>query len=77
MKEMEEEVVEEMKETVKGEMEEEEENVKPPSPCQLLHVNQPGQLPRYCTILHEVIAYAMRCSYPEGHTFSEMELLWL
>eukprot|EP00957_Ditylum_brightwellii_P086252 6563785-Ditylum_brightwellii.AAC.1 len=35
------------------------------------------QLPCYYKFLREVMTYAMRRSNPEGHTFSEMEILWL
>eukprot|EP00957_Ditylum_brightwellii_P160005 12180154-Ditylum_brightwellii.AAC.1 len=28
-------------------------------------------------MLREVMTYVIWCSYPEGHTFLEMELLWL
>eukprot|EP00957_Ditylum_brightwellii_P165320 12587611-Ditylum_brightwellii.AAC.1 len=62
---------------VEGEMGEEEESLRPPSSHQLMHVNQPGQLPRYYQILHEVMTYVMRHSYPKIYTFSETELLWL
>eukprot|EP00957_Ditylum_brightwellii_P089542 6818890-Ditylum_brightwellii.AAC.1 len=48
-----------------------------PSPCQMAHVSQPGQLRQYQKVLCKLMMFVNNTSYPVGHVFSDQELLRL